>query len=132
MTERRSFPGNPVSVTNARRFALGVIADAPDAVVEAVAIAVSELAANCVRHAGTDFTVAVERTADAVRVAVGDSAAGVPAPRAPKASEFSGRGLLLVRALSDEWGVTVTPDGAGKSVWFTVSTAPSVAVRDAG
>jgi anti-sigma regulatory factor (Ser/Thr protein kinase) len=117
---RRTFPGSPASVTDARRYVVDAIGSVPAEVEEAVAIVVSELATNCVRHARTDFTVAVERTPTEVRVEVADRGAGVPVVRSPAASEPSGRGLFLVRALSDDWGVGATDDEPGKGVWFTM------------
>jgi anti-sigma regulatory factor (Ser/Thr protein kinase) len=111
-------------VRAARRYALEAIGEAigtvPTPVVESVSLAVSELATNCVRHAGTDFTVDVEVDADRVRVEVSDHGSGVPTLRAPGPSEPSGRGLGLVREVSETWGITASSDPPGKSVWFTV------------
>jgi anti-sigma regulatory factor (Ser/Thr protein kinase) len=120
VSDRRTFPGRPASVRAARHFAVDALGSAPHAVVEAVAIAVSELATNCVLHARTDFTVEVVRSGDRVRITVADAGAGAPAVRAPGSSESSGRGLLLVRELSDEWGIDTADDGPGKSVWFAL------------
>ncbi len=36
------------------------------------------------------------------------------------AESESGRGLLLVAALADDWGVTDRPGGLGKTVWASV------------
>ena len=104
-------------MSEARRFVVNAIGDAPPRVIEAVAVAVSELATNCVRHAGTDFSVDIEESAGRVRVEVADHGGGTPTVRSP---EPSGRGLLLVRELSDEWGVEPSRDSPGKCVWFTV------------
>ncbi len=118
--KRRKFPSAPASVADARQFVVDAVGGAPRRVVEAAAIAVSELATNCVRHAGTDFTVGVERMPDRLRVEVADTGAGVPALCSPDPSEPSGRGLLLVWALADDWGVNAPDDRPGKSVWFTI------------
>lgn len=40
----------------------------------------------------------------------------------------TGRGLLLVSAVSDRWGVD--PDGEGKTVWFELDLRPSSAEPD--
>jgi anti-sigma regulatory factor (Ser/Thr protein kinase) len=37
----------------------------------------------------------------------------------------SGRGLLLVAALADDWGVTDRREGPGKTVWAVVGAASS-------
>jgi anti-sigma regulatory factor (Ser/Thr protein kinase) len=109
----------PASVAAARRYVLDAIGNQPAIVEEAAAIVVSELATNCVRHAGTAFTIDVETSPSRLRVEVSDTGTGVPTVRSPDASELSGRGLRLVRELSDDWGVTAADD-AGKSVWFTL------------
>jgi hypothetical protein len=46
-----------------------------------------------------------------------------PAATAPDAESESGRGLLLVTALADDWGVTDRRCGPGKTVWAVVGTA---------
>jgi anti-sigma regulatory factor (Ser/Thr protein kinase) len=118
---RRTFPGSPASVSEARRYVVDVIGDVPAAVEEAVSIVVSELATNCVRHAGTDFTIDVERTPTELRVEVADQGSGVPIVRSPAVSEPSGRGLNLVRELSDAWGIGAKEGAPGKGVWFTMN-----------
>ena len=45
---------------------------------------------------------------------------GVPTVRSPGVSEPSGRGLFLVRELSDDWGVGAGEGEPGKGVWFTM------------
>lgn len=132
MSERRTFPSRAASVRAARHYAVDAIGVAPQAVAEAVAIAVSELATNSILHAGTEFTVSVDRTPERLRIEVSDLGGGVPEVRAPDATEASGRGLLLVRELSDDWGVTASERQAGKSVWFEIRLKPSVdALQDA-
>jgi hypothetical protein len=51
-------------------------------------------------------------------VEVGDSHARFPILGDGAVDKLSGRGLLLLDALADSWGVT--PDGSGKVVWFEV------------
>ncbi len=133
MSERRTFPGRASSVRAARHYAVNVLGDVPDFVAESVAIAVSELATNCVLHADTEFTVDVDRTTDRIRVEVSDLGGGVPTVRTPAATDLSGRGLLLVRELSDEWGVNTSGEQPGKSVWFSIhlSASPGATLQDA-
>ncbi len=130
MRTQRSFTSRPASVREARRYVTEQIGDAPRTVLENLALAVSELATNCVRHAGTDFTVAVEVTGAAVRVEVADRGAGTPTVRAPGPSETSGRGLRLLGEISDAWGITGAGGTPGKTVWFTMRL--SSALQDAG
>ena len=117
---RKTFPASPASVTEARRYVVEAIGPVPQSVEDAVSIVVSELATNCVRHARTDFTVDIELTPTQLRVEVADAGSGTPAIRSPQPSEPSGRGLLLVRELTDDWGVDRRDGESGKGVWFTM------------
>ena len=116
----RTFPARSSSVRAARRYAVDAVGNVPHAVADAVAIAVSELATNCVLHAETEFAVSVVRTPGQVRIAVSDAGYGVPTVRSPAASDVSGRGLFLVGELADDWGVVSPTDRPGKSVWFSM------------
>jgi anti-sigma regulatory factor (Ser/Thr protein kinase) len=124
MSTRRTFPHAVESIGRARHFVLDALGELPDHVNDAIAVMVSELATNSVRHAKSPFTVTVHRDAARVRVAVGDEGDRLPSLRTPEPREHSGRGLQIVRALADEWGVTENAEGPGKSVWFVVSIAP--------
>lgn len=107
----RAFPGRPEQVSQARGFVGSVLAGRPEAD-EAVLIA-SELCSNAVLHSasgGPDgmFAVTVRRAADRSRVSVQDM--GSPTAPAIKLADGEplecGRGLLLVAALTKEWGTT--------------------------
>ncbi|MEH0422827.1 ATP-binding protein [Streptomyces sp. B21-083] len=94
---------------------------------ETLALLTAELAANAVRHGrvpGRDFEVrlfAGEGTT--FRVEVSDTRAErVPElslNEAPSEAE-SGRGLMLVAALADEWGTAPRHGAPGKTVWATL------------
>ena len=43
----------------------------------------------------------------------------------PSVSEPHGRGLQIVRELSDEWGITESADDRGKTVWYEVRVGPA-------
>jgi len=99
---------------------------------ETLTLIAAELSANAVRHGrvpGRDFHVrlAVEADGGRLRLEVSDTRAErrpvVTAPTNPDAE--SGRGLLLVTALADEWGVTDRRSGPGKTVWAVLNTASS-------
>lgn len=88
----------------------------------------SELATNAVIHAGPynlgeDMAVDVECSAGVVRVAVTDCGGGTVLRRDGAPDGLSGRGLLLVDALADSWGVT--ENGSARVVWFEVSVEPA-------
>jgi len=121
MSPQRLFPAVAASVSEARRYTLDAGGSLAPAVEEAVALMVSELAANAVRHTtSSHFTVTVERNASQLRIAVSDSGTGDPFVRTPDASDPSGRGLQIVHTLATDWGVVPSRDGQGKTVWFVV------------
>ncbi|MFG3107322.1 ATP-binding protein [Streptomyces tendae] len=71
---------------------------------------VAELAANAATHGrlpGRSFRLTLYVIGATVRVEVSDTRGErMPAPREPDENAESGRGLLLVEALADRWGVT--------------------------
>ncbi|MFE9693743.1 ATP-binding protein [Micromonospora sp. NPDC005806] len=80
------------------------------------ALVLSELVGNVVRHAGTPMHVTVTLRRPYLRVAVMDGSpadARAATGRDPRAE--GGRGLLLVRELTQRWGSA--PAGTGKVVW---------------
>ena len=85
---------------------------------EAARLLVSELVTNCVLHAHSMITVAVDCDDRQIAVAVGDDGQDMPRVRDEVSDEDThGRGLQLVEALAGEWGVRPV-DGGGKVVWF--------------
>lgn len=93
---------------------------------DAVEAIVAELAANAVTHgrvAGRDFELRLTLHAHTLRVEVSDAVAERRPPRDPErpAPEGeSGRGLVIVAALAEEWGV-IGRD-VGKTVWAEVTS----------
>jgi len=120
MRSTRHFSCSPESVRAARAFVREVLSDQSPELIEAAQLLTSELASNCVRHAGTGFKLAIEDDAE-VRIEVHDCGEGTPARRTPSPHDPSGRGLLIVDALSASWGCS--PDSCGKTVWFTLAGA---------
>jgi anti-sigma regulatory factor (Ser/Thr protein kinase) len=117
MRASRDFPCEPESVTAARHFVREVLDGQPQEVCELAELMASELATNSVRHARSDFEIAV-RLGEEIRVEVRDNGSGEPARLSPSPEEPSGRGLLIVEAMADDWGVRRYADG--KTVWFTL------------
>ncbi|MFD9493698.1 ATP-binding protein [Streptomyces sp. NPDC060005] len=94
--------------------------DLPHGVTEAAEHLVAELAANATTHGrlpGRDFRLALHATADVLRIEVTDTRGDdLPCRRSPSTEAVSGRGLLLVEALADRWGVEHGPVPR-KTVW---------------
>jgi anti-sigma regulatory factor (Ser/Thr protein kinase) len=78
----------------------------------------SETLTNAVQHAEGPVALHLHRSATALTVEVGDRSPHLPQPRPAAQDEESGRGLVLVRALADSWGVRPTDEG--KTTWFTL------------
>jgi len=114
---RRSFPGTPHSARAARRF-VGATLQAwgrGDLVDDAMLVS-AELAANAVVHARSEFEVVLtQRNDGVVRIAVRDASAAPPVSAAAPWPVPSGRGLVLVGALSERWGHEMLE--GGKLVW---------------
>jgi anti-sigma regulatory factor (Ser/Thr protein kinase) len=87
---------------------------------EAAAHVVAELAGNAVSHGrvpGRDFRVKLTADDRTVRIEVTDARAErLPVARSAAPHDETGRGLLLVQALADRWGVTPGPPPC-KTVW---------------
>ncbi|MET7271651.1 ATP-binding protein [Streptomyces flaveolus] len=94
---------------------------------ETVALVVGELAANAVTHGrvpGRDFRLTLTvGDGSTLRVEVADARGErLPSVGAPAAEDDAGRGLLLVDALVDRWGVEPRPP-SGKTVWACLKLA---------
>jgi len=110
------------SVSEARRFVVEQTYDLPRAVRDALELCVSELAANCVLHAASNFSVTVIRSSG-VRIEVTDAGSGSVQVRNATAKDVRGRGLRIVEALSDDWGVQPSDKPPGKTVWVQFDVA---------
>ena len=88
---------------------------------EVLRLLVNEMVTNSLLHAGalkTGIGLKVEATADVLRVGVTDQGLGFdPEVRPPTVDQTSGRGLFLVQALSDRWGVIRS---GGTMVWAEI------------
>lgn len=96
-----------------RRLGLGAVADS-------VSLLVSELVTNAVEHGGDhiDFALFVTQ-GSVVRLEVRDTAPGRPHVHHAGVEDESGRGMFLVNAISEAWGVREN----GSLIWCTISSA---------
>ena len=116
-----TLPSEPASVPRARDLVTDALVGVTSPALDDIALVVSELATNCVRHAKTQFRLRVSHDGDGVHLEVTDYGAGRPAVANPSPEQTHGRGLYLVQALTRGWGVIPATAGAGKTVWCTVS-----------
>lgn len=89
--------------------------------VDDMVLMVSELMTNAVTHgrvpgtSGRQVRMAIEKAGDVIRVEVRDTQSDKQPHRCEAGQNTSGRGLVLVEALSDAWGVS--HEVIGKTVW---------------
>jgi anti-sigma regulatory factor (Ser/Thr protein kinase) len=118
--------GRP-TIAEARRFVVDRLNgwDVPDPVVRDLVLITSELVTNAVVHGGSPVELRLERTGSRVVVLVEDDAVGrLPQAQRPSDDDEHGRGLHIVEALSDEWGMRETD--RGKCVWSARAWRPAV------
>lgn len=115
------------SARTARRFVAHHLAGHDAELIDSVTLMVSELVTNSVKHSQAPCSVTVELTTGLVHVEVRDAGPDVPVPRSPAHDQPSGRGLQIVAALADDWGIGSTP--SGNAVWFRVYLTEAAAVR---
>jgi anti-sigma regulatory factor (Ser/Thr protein kinase) len=92
-------------------------------IVDDALLVVDELVTNAVLTGAANVTVSIELHDAELKIEVADGADGWPELRSASPSDSSGRGLALVDALSEAWGVRRRRP-VGKSVWarLTVPT----------
>ena len=120
MSPDRVFPNEPAGVRDARAYVADALRGADPSVLDVAVLMVSELATNAVVHTTSPFGIGIDRRDHEVRISVTDRGAGTPKLRHASSSDTDGRGLGIVAAFADEWGVDQGPDS--KTVWFTVPT----------
>ena len=135
---RRVLAARPESAGKARHAvrALPIAAATRDT----LELLVSELVTNAVVHAGLGpedpISVHITSRVDRVRLVVSDPGPGFSRPVARSGDVLApgGRGVAIVDALSDAWGVDV--DGSGCTVWCEVAAGElpdsAAAARPAG
>ncbi|MDX2599633.1 ATP-binding protein [Streptomyces caniscabiei] len=104
------------------------------AVADDAELIISELSANAVQHArgiGEFFEVGLRRRNGVLVLEVSDSYQWqMPKKREADPEDIGGRGLVIVDALSDNWGVR--PRESGKTVWAHLAISGREAASPAG
>lgn len=106
-----------------RRLVGGLGKALPEELVDDLQTIVTELVTNSLRHAGLQPGDRIELCVDSdrtfVRIEVNDPGPGFTPPPGPAdLLAPGGRGLIILRELSDRWGVKVSPSGC--SVWSEI------------
>jgi anti-sigma regulatory factor (Ser/Thr protein kinase) len=83
------------------------------------AVVISELVSNAVRHGGGCLALRLSAHEDQVRVSAADGSAVIPRRRDP---DDHGRGIMIIEAFSQSWGVDSHQDG--KQVWVRLAPYP--------
>ncbi|MGW6506155.1 ATP-binding protein [Streptomyces niveus] len=133
-TLHRYFDAKRSSVGQARRFVITALASwgITGDPAEDIRLCVSELVSNALTHGtrfGHGFLVRLRVDEDSVRLEVHDSRDCAPEShprvRHPADEDTAGRGLLIVEALADDWGVE---DRApyGKVAWSRFKAIPEI------
>jgi len=120
-------PGGPLAASRARRLMRQELAGrVPSRVLPDVALLLTELVANGVRHGGAsedaELHVRFEARPPALHVEVANpdhTAAGIE-PRPPDLEAGGGLGLHIVDRVASRWGVRQEPETA---VWFELDCA---------
>jgi PAS domain S-box-containing protein len=116
--ERRLAP-HPSSVALARRLVRDLAAGTEhEPLLEKAVLIVSEVVTNALLHAGTPIDLAVSIGERGIRVEVGDGSPHLPVRRRYAPTAGTGRGMLMLEELVDDWGVSRRRNG--KTVWFEV------------
>ena len=99
----------------ARMMAREQLGDLSPEVLDDILVVLTELVTNAVRHGEEPVHFEIQRRDRRIRVVVSDGATGIPAFPAEPGNGERGRGLLIVDAIAQDWGVQ--PGSGGKTVW---------------
>lgn len=115
MESRLHLEADPSEVSRARRWVAEQLSTRAAITVETASLLVSELVTNAVLHARSAVDLTLRWAGSEIRIEVEDRSGHVPQAKDYGPEAASGRGLLLVETLSEEWGVDAT--ASGKIVW---------------
>jgi serine phosphatase RsbU (regulator of sigma subunit)/anti-sigma regulatory factor (Ser/Thr protein kinase) len=125
---RLTLPSSPQAPSRARRAIERLSGELDDALVEQLKLLATELVTNSCRHAAAKgdpigLVLAVED--GVVRLSVTDTGPGFTAPDPqPSVDDEAGRGLFIVEAMADRWGVD---NADGSRVWLELATGATPA-----
>ena len=101
---------------DARRFVRRLMRDPQEQ--ETAALVVSELVTNAVNYSDGPVELTVRQAGDQTRIEVSDTNPEAPTVREP--DQQGGRGLHVLHAVAERWGVDAHANG--KTVWFELAS----------
>ena len=116
---RTTLPPDPGSAAAARRFVADVLMQRgfSNSTIQDAVLLASEAVTNAIVHAGTDVDVVVVTDSSMARVEVHDRDPSLPVTLALRPDLARGRGLHVIEALSEAWGISHQGE-SGKCIWF--------------
>jgi anti-sigma regulatory factor (Ser/Thr protein kinase) len=124
-TLRRRLPPSAESAGVARWLVNDLLRDLVDEDTrDTAALLTTELVSNAIRHTRDELVVTVRVAGGRLRVGVADSSHRRPQLVQVGGRDTSGRGLHLIDAMADRWGVDPDDRGLGKTVWFELAVEP--------
>lgn len=126
-TETLDLPVDPHAPSLAGNHLHQVGEEVPVDVLDDVSLAISELVSNAVRHAVHDIRLVVSVRSGTLLIEVHDDGAALVRPHLPGGGlrpshedAEHGRGLFIVAALAERWGIEEAVPPPGKHVWLEV------------
>ena len=118
-----TLPAELESSRLARTFVRQSWPDLDSNVLDDVALIVTELVSNAVKHGAPELQLRLRRDPFAVDVAVLDHGADMPPTEVRQAdlAATSGRGLFMVDQLANRWGCEPLVGETGKAVWASLT-----------
>ncbi len=109
---------------HARAWTARQLPSLPARIVDDALLLVSELVTNAVRHGRPDVIISLSVAPDRIRIGVRDGSETLPVVPSgqPSVDRPTGRGLLIVAATAQDWGVERSRGTIGKTVWAELDT----------
>jgi anti-sigma regulatory factor (Ser/Thr protein kinase) len=113
-------PHSPSAPGMARRQVAEACSGLPRDLIEITLLLTSEVVTNAVSHGRGDVRMSLDYDDRRLRVEVEDDGPGRPSLAQVNLMADSGRGLMLLEALANDWGTIPVEGGGGKRVWFSM------------
>ncbi len=125
---RTTLGATPATARSARRQVRRVLGEhgVNEKVTGVAELLTSEVVTNALLHARSASSLCVFVWPTVIRVEIEDPSSLLPTPRQAGLEAVSGRGLAILSALAQSWGVE--PGPRGKRVWFEIARGEDAAL----